>query len=142
MEIRALTFDSYDSIIALWERAGLSYRPRGRDSREELEEQFKRDPELMMGAFEGDEMIGMIIGSDDGRKGWINRLAVEPKYRQRGVASELISAVESTLAKRGRKIICTLVEDWNDTSLSLFAKKGYIKHDDIFYLSKRKGDYI
>ena len=142
MLIKPLTFEAYDSTMALWERAGLSYRPKGRDSPEEMREQFTLNPDLMLGAFEGEELIGMIIGTDDGRKGWINRLAVDPENRRKGVAGELIIAIESALKKRGRKIICTLIEDWNDISLNLFSEKGYIKHDDIFYLSKREGDHI
>jgi ribosomal protein S18 acetylase RimI-like enzyme len=87
-------------------------------------------------------LIGVILGTDDGRKGWINRLAVSPQHRQSGVAKELIKALENALKKRGRKIICTLIEDWNEASLDLFKRVGYIKHDDIFYLSKREGDHI
>jgi ribosomal protein S18 acetylase RimI-like enzyme len=142
MEIRQLNFDSYDSMIALWERACLPYRPKGRDSIEEMRKEFEKNPDLILGAFEGEEFIGVILGTDDGRKGWINRLAVSPQHRQSGVAKELIKALENALKKRGRKIICTLVEDWNEASLELFKKVGYIKHDDIFYLSKREGDGV
>ncbi|UCE74255.1 MAG: GNAT family N-acetyltransferase [Methanomassiliicoccales archaeon] len=142
MDIKSLTIDSYDSIIALWESAGLPYKPEGRDSREEMKKQLERDPDLTLGAFEEDELIGVIMGTDDGRKGWINRLAVLPKYTRRGVASKLIHSLEYTLRKRGRKIICTLVEDWNEVSLDLFKKAGYEKHEDIFYLSKREGDHV
>lgn len=142
MEIRQLNFDSYDSIIGLWQTAGLPYKPKGRDGKQDMRKEFERNPDLMLGAFEGDELIGVIIGTDDGRKGWINRLAVSPQHRQRGVAKELINALEKALKKRGRKIICTLVEDWNETSLNLFKKVGYIKHDDIFYLSKREDNDV
>lgn len=142
MEIRPLTIDSYDEIIALWDKGGLPYKPIGRDSREEMKKQFAQDPDLIMGAFEKEELIGVILGTDDGRKGWINRLAVALKHRRKGVAEELIAALESNLKKRGRRIICTLVEDWNNASLSLFKKTGYVKHDDIFYLSKREGDHV
>lgn len=142
MEIRQLNFDSYDSIIALWKRAGLPYRPKGRDSKEEMRKEIEKNPALILGAFEEEELIGVILGTDDGRKGWINRLAVSPQHRQSGVAKELIKALENALKKRGRKIICTLIEDWNEASLDLFKRVGYIKHDDIFYLSKREGDHI
>ncbi len=142
MEIKQLNFDSYDSIMALWKRANLPYKPKGRDGKQEMRKEFERNPDLILGAFEGEELMGVIIGTDDGRKGWINRLAVSPQHRQRGVAKELINALEKALKKRGRKIICTLVEDWNETSLNLFKKVGYIKHDDIFYLSKREDDDV
>jgi ribosomal protein S18 acetylase RimI-like enzyme len=138
MEIKQLRFDNYDSIISLWDKAGLSYRPKGRDSREGMKKEFENAPELILGAYEGEKLIGVIIGSDDGRKGWIHRLAVLPDYGRKGVASQLIEAVESVLRKRGRRIICTLIEDWNEGSLDLFKKTGYVKHEDIFYLSKRE----
>jgi GNAT superfamily N-acetyltransferase len=142
MEIRNLSYDSYDSLIALWNKAYLSYRPEGRDAREEMKIEFEKNPDLIIGAFEGNELIGAIIGTDDGRKGWINRLAVDPNYRQKGIATRLIHALESALKKRGRRIICTLIEDWNVNSLSLFKNAGYVTHDDIHYLSKREGDHI
>jgi hypothetical protein len=34
--------------------------------------------------------------------------------------------VEDALRKRGRKIICTLIEDWNENSLKLFEKCNYV----------------
>lgn len=142
MEVRQLNFDSYDSVIELWQRAGLPYKAKGRDDKQEMRKEFERNPDLILGAFEGEELMGVIIGTDDGRKGWINRLAVSPQYRQRGVAKELINALEKAFKKRGRKIICTLVEDWNEASLNLFKKVGYIKHDDILYFSKREVDDV
>ncbi len=142
MEIRQLSIDDYDLIITLWESAGLPVKPQGRDSREEMKVQFESMPDLTLGAFEGKELIGVILGTDDGRKGWINRLAVAPEYIRKGTATRLIAAIEAALKKRGCKIICTLVEDWNDISLQLFKKSGYIKHSDIHYLSKREGDFV
>jgi ribosomal protein S18 acetylase RimI-like enzyme len=142
MQIRRLTQDSYDSIIALWEKSDLPFKPQGRDKRKEMEDQIERAPDLFLGAFEKERMVGVIIGSDDGRKGWINRLAVDPNFREKGIAKELIAKIEDALKARGRKIICTLVEDPNDVSFSLFNKLGYVKHDNIHYLSKREGDHI
>jgi len=142
MEIRPLTFEAYDSIIVIWQRADLSFRIEGRDSRKMMRREFENNPDLIIGAFEKGELVGVIIGTDDGRKGWINRLAVEPNFRRKGVAKELISALEEALKKRGRRIFCTLVEDWNKASLSLFKNAGYLKHEDIFYLSKRENEDV
>jgi ribosomal protein S18 acetylase RimI-like enzyme len=141
MEIRPMSVTDYDIIIALWERAGLPFKPLGRDNREKISIEIMKNPDLVLGAYKGNELIGMILGTDDGRKGWINRLAVLPENRRQGVANALIAACEEALGKRGRKIICTLVED-NPESLELFNKAGYIKHDDIFYLSKREDEDV
>ena len=58
------------------------------------------------------------------------------------MAQVLINAVEDALRKRGRKIICTLIEDWNKNSLKLFEKHNYVLHRDIFYLSKRENEEV
>ena len=142
IQIRKLVPSDYDDIIALWKRAGLSHRPLGRDSRGAISAQMDQSPELFLGAYDGDSLIGVVIGSDDGRKGWINRLAVDPSYRRQGVATRLVAEIEENLRSRGRKIICTLVEDWNESSIDFFKECGYIRHDDISYLSKRESPEI
>jgi len=122
----------------LWREAGLPHKPKGRDKKEAIEEQLKAYPDLFIGAFDGEKLIASVIGSDDGRKGWINRLAVHPKYQGKGIAEAILKEIETRLHKRGRKIICVLVEDWNEKSIKFFVKNGYILHKDIFYLSKRE----
>jgi ribosomal protein S18 acetylase RimI-like enzyme len=140
--IRLLTFEHYDRIIELWKKAGLSHRPEGRDSAENMKLEFKNNPDLLLGAFDDNDLIGVIIGSDDGRRGWINRLAVHPDFQSQGIAKDLVKALESALRKRGRRILCTLVDVPNDPSFGLFENMGYVKHDDIIYLSKRENSDV
>lgn len=142
LEIRELRPEDYGEMIALWERAGLSYRPRGRDSPAAIAAQMARDPDLFLGAFVSGKLVGVVIGSDDGRKGWINRLAVDPAYRRRGIARSLIAELEHRFQGRGREIIAALVEDWNTASLALFQGCGYALDRGIFYLSKRTAPWV
>jgi ribosomal protein S18 acetylase RimI-like enzyme len=138
MDIRRLGIDDYDSMIGLWQKAGLSHRPEGRDGRDEVERQIREFGDLFLGAFENRELVGVILGSDDGRKGWINRLAVHPDHQRKGIALELIRAVESALKERNREIISILIEPTNVESLELFRKAGYSIWDGMHYLSKRE----
>jgi len=142
MEIRRLTIADYDTILGLWSRAGLSSRPKGRDSREAIGTEIKANPDFFVGAFEKDQLIAVAIMSSDLRKGWINRLAVDPKYRNRGVAKALIAECEKTLRKRGLKLFCALIEEANIESRNLFKKCGYVEHRDILYFSKRDSDDV
>ena len=100
VEIRTLSIKDYDSIIKLWERAGLPSRPKGRDSKRAIERQMVSAPDLLIGAFDQGKLVGIVIGSYDGRmKGWINRLATDPERRRMGIAQRLINAVERNLEK-------------------------------------------
>ena len=142
MEIRNLRINNYEDMVKLWSRAKLPFKPNGRDSKEAIEAQMKENPEFFLGAFEGSRLIGVVIISCDMRKGWINRLAVDPEYRLRGVAQALIAESEKILRKHGIKIFCALIEDYNVASKKLFKKLGYVEHRDIIYFSKRENEEV
>jgi len=136
--IRNLDISDYDEMVSLWQQSGLQYRPYGRDSRESLAREFKRKETCFLGMYDGKKLIGTIIGTSDGRRGWINRLAVDPDYRGRGLAGELIAAAEEFLCSLGLKIIAALVEDWNAASMSAITKANYLMDDGVIYYSKRE----
>jgi predicted N-acetyltransferase YhbS len=141
-DIRLVSAKDVERIISLWKEAGLPTKPGGRDTVENLRKQLSGDPDLFIGAFDKGRMIGVVIGSDDGRKGWVNRLAVVPDRRRSGVASILLERCEEALRKRGRQIICTLIEEGNDTSELLFTSKGYRREDEIIYYAKRDANDV
>jgi len=142
MEIRKLTINDYEEIIKLWSRARLPYKPKGRDSKEAIAGQMKANPEFFLGAFKDNRLVGMVIISCDMRKGWINRLAVDPDYRNRGIAAALIAESEKILRKHGVRIFCALIEDYNTVSRELFKECGYVEHRDIIYFSKRDSSEV
>jgi len=142
MEIRSLTISDYDQIVALWQKAGLSYRPEGRDRKDAVQAQMAVNPDFFIGAFEGVRLLGVIVASSDGRRGWINRLAVDPECRRRGVAKALISEAERILRDHGMRIFCALIDDTNAGSMRLFKNCGYRAHRDIVYFSKRDSDRV
>ncbi len=135
--IRELRPDDYDALIALWEAAGLPYKPKGRDSREAIQRQLQLPTAIYLVAELDGNMVGAVLGTHDGRKGWINRVAVHPDYRGRGIARRLVEAVEQRCLELDIKIFAALIEDWNETSMRVFERLGYQKHEDIFYYSKR-----
>ena len=139
MEIKNISISDYDDLIELWRHAGLPIKLEGRDARNALVKQLESFPELFIGGFDDGKLIASVIGSDDGRKGWINRLAVRLEYRNKGIARRLLNEMEKRLHKRGRKIICVLIEEWNKQSITFFKKNKYVLHKDIYYCSKREG---
>ena len=138
LKIRDFEIEEYDILIELWEKAELPYRPLGRDSKENISKQIEQPNISFLFVEIEDKIIGSIIISHDGRKGWINRIAILPEYRNLGIASYLIDDAEKRLKKIGIKIVASLIEDWNLKSLKLFDKLGYIRHPDIIYFTKRK----
>jgi len=140
VDIREVGIEAYDQIIALWQEAGLPYRPRGRDSRAAFARQLDSGCEHLLAAFlpGSRDMVGVIVVTDDSRRGWLNRLAITPAYRRRGLAKQLIAAAEALLRAKGLRIWTGLIETWNEPSLALFRSVGYHIHNDIVYVSKRE----
>jgi GNAT superfamily N-acetyltransferase len=135
--IRILNIVDFDDIIDLWARCGLKYRRHGRDSFEAISHQMARAETCFLGMHDCDRLIGVVIGSSDGRKGWINRLAVDPDYRGLGLAGKLIGECENYLHGLDLKVIAALIEDWNSPSIAAFTKAGYAFGEGILYFSRR-----
>ena len=137
--IRQLGLDDYDELLALWQRAGLhSLRLQGRDSRDSLARQLASGVQTVLGLEVNGQLVGAVVATHDSRKGWINRLAVDPDHRRHGYATRLIQAAEETLREQGLHVIAAFVESDNPASLALFQKAGYVEIDtSIHYLTKR-----
>ena len=137
--LRHLTVDDYDAILALWQHAGLdTIRPQGRDSREAFADQLARG-QVVLGLEEAGRLVACIVITDDTRKGWINRLAVDPGYRRQGLAARLIVEAEQALREKGIHVFAALIEHENVASLTLFQREGYKTHN-VVYVSKRDGE--
>jgi ribosomal protein S18 acetylase RimI-like enzyme len=136
-QIVTLTAGDYAAVVQLWEQAGLPIRPQGRDSYEQVTRQLAGGTQTILGLRSNNGLVGVVLITHDGRKGWINRLAIHPDYRRQGLGLLLIGEAERVLHDQGIQIIAALIEDWNKPSQALFEKAGYRFHSDIHYVTKR-----
>jgi ribosomal protein S18 acetylase RimI-like enzyme len=140
IHIRPLKVTELEDMRRVWTAAGLPYKPGGRDSPQRLVKQLKDKPTLFIGAFSDGKLVGVSLCSDDGRKGWINRLAVLPEFTGKGIATSLITQSEKALRRRGIHIFCIHIEGDNESSMRLFEKAEYHREKDISYYTKRERD--
>jgi GNAT superfamily N-acetyltransferase len=86
-------------------------------------------------------LVGVVLATNDGRKGWINRLAVLPEHRRQGYATRLVAEAEGVLRSVSITVIAALIEGGNDVSLALFERLGYAElPGGTHYLSKRESE--
>ncbi|MCK5050172.1 MAG: GNAT family N-acetyltransferase [Candidatus Cloacimonetes bacterium] len=135
--IRILKPSEFNSLIDIWVKSSLPYKPVGRDSEENIKRQLQLNNNRFFVAEIEEELVGVIIASHNGRKGWINRLAVLPKFKGKGIATSLMKKSEEFFLSNNIKIFACLIEDWNDQSMEFFLKKEYIEHKDIIYYTKK-----
>jgi ribosomal protein S18 acetylase RimI-like enzyme len=125
VRVRPLRAGDYEAMMGLWRAAGLPVSPRGRDTMDRIAAQIEAMGDLYLGAFHQERLVGVVLGNWDGRRGWINHLAVDPAYQGQGIATLLVRRVEEALRQRGALIVSTLIEADNETSLAIFRKMGY-----------------
>src|SRR5262249_19097854 len=99
MHIRAATMNDMPALIELWTAAGLRFRPH--EVPAELQAVLARDPELVLLADDGQGLAAAVLGTFDGRRGWVNRLATRPGQRGHGYATAVLAELERRLAAEG-----------------------------------------
>ncbi len=139
MEYKTFDPEDYYALLDLWDLCGLPYKPMGRDTRERIEREVEKQPEYWKAVYDGDRLVAIVVGTDDGRKGWINRLAVLPEYRNQGIGTRLVKLMEDEFYAKDIRIIGILIEGDNPESMRFFERMGYVDHD-IKYYSKRESD--
>ncbi|MGZ4887063.1 MAG: hypothetical protein ACXVJK_04855, partial [Candidatus Aminicenantales bacterium] len=64
----------YRRVVDIWTEGRLPVKPRGRDSRANIEKQIELPNVLFLVAESEGRVVGTVLATHDGRKGWINRL--------------------------------------------------------------------
>ena len=83
----------YEQVTALWRAAGLSLSLS--DDVSGIEHKMKRDPELFIVAESAGRISGAVMGCYDGRRGWVNHLAVAPDQQRNGLGTMLMAELEA-----------------------------------------------
>jgi len=135
--IRQFSQKDYEKVIHLWRDTNLPLRLEGRDSSEKIEAQIKNGTSIILVAESNGKVVGSVLGTHDGRKGWVNRLAVDTEYRKKNIARSLVTELEHRFEQIGLDVIACLIEGQNTISTEVFKRLGY-EEWNVKYLSKRK----
>jgi N-acetylglutamate synthase len=134
--VEILTPGEYADILVLWEQAGLPARPEGRDAPAAFAKQYESGLQRAVGVRVSGRLVAVAILTHDGRKGWINRLAVDPEFRRMGYARALIEKAERWFNDElGVEVSSALIHAHNHASRALFAEMGY-ETIDVVYVRK------
>lgn len=112
-----------ESVLALWRAA--EGPATGTDSEEALALLLRRDPEALLLATAGSEIVGSLIVAWDGWRGSFYRLAVAPDWRRQGVATALVRAGEERLQRLGAIRLTAIVVAADREAAGLWQAAGY-----------------
>jgi ribosomal protein S18 acetylase RimI-like enzyme len=122
--VRSMTIEDYNEAVQLWrntEWISLS----DTDAREPMKLFLGRNPGLSLVVRDGDKLIGTILCSHDGRRGYLHHLAVDKRYRRQGIGSDLVQRCLTALAKEGI-IKCNIyfLEE-NQAGMAFWERNGF-----------------
>jgi N-acetylglutamate synthase len=137
LDIVELDISHYEQIIGLWKDCQLPFKENGRDSYSNMMYRLSHTDTKIFGIWENKDLITSVVLSSDGQRGWINRIAIHPNHRRKGLARTIIDFSEEYFTTKKILLFCALIEKDNISSLNLFESQNYVLHDEILYVSKR-----
>jgi ribosomal protein S18 acetylase RimI-like enzyme len=137
MPIRSATVADSAELVSLWQEAGLRVDAPAVPG--ELAAVLERDPLVLVHVTDEGTIAGAVLGAFDGRRGWVNRLAVRPGLRGQGIASALMGELERRLVARGCQQVNLLVDLDNADVTRFYTGLGYQSYDVIFMAKRLTG---
>ncbi len=123
---KLLTTDMVNQTILFWKQIkGVHLHENGEDTKEGIDAYLLRNPDCSYVAVEEEVIVGAILAGHDGRRGFINHLAVAPEYRKQGIATKLIQLAEDAFKKNGIHKSALFVLKDNYSGIEFYKKIGW-----------------
>ncbi len=120
----------YEQVIDLWKEIN-GLKIRDADSFEGIKKYLLRNPGLSFVAKDEDNVVGTIMSGHDGKRGYIQHLAVKENKRNLGIATTLLNKCIEALKKEDIiKSHINILSD-NEQAKNYWLSRGWIKRDDI-----------
>jgi ribosomal protein S18 acetylase RimI-like enzyme len=112
-----------EAVFELWRRAEASPSPT--ETAADLRGLLARDPEALILAESGGEIVGSLIVGWDGWRAAFYRLAVDPAHRRHGLATDLVRAGEERFRALGARRLGAIAESHKPAAMAFWASAGY-----------------
>ncbi|MGZ8270810.1 MAG: GNAT family N-acetyltransferase [Methylophilus sp.] len=136
-----ITLDSiretdYLKLIKLWNVAG-SIEVGQTATPEVLARFLYRNPTCSYAVYAGNRLIGAVLASHDGWRGYLYHMAVKPDYRERGIGTKLVSAAINAIKSEGIQNIYCLVKRDNLIAQQFWEACGFELREDVLNYTLR-----
>jgi ribosomal protein S18 acetylase RimI-like enzyme len=137
--VRSLERRDLPSIVAIEERVTGVARPQYWEQRIEISEAIRPHWTSLVAEFDN-RFVGFLFGRAGelefglpGTIAWVETIGVDPAYRGRGIARELIEEFISSAEDHGIKTIFTLVSIGQTDMQSFFNRQGFAQGKMLHY---------
>ena len=131
-----MIIEDYDNVYSLWMSCvGMGLNNLD-DSRSGIEKFLNRNPDTCYVAIDNDTIVVVIMGGNDGRRGYIYHTSVHPDYRKQGIGRKLVDTALDSLLKLGINKVALVVFDRNKAGNEFWEKMGFTTRNDLIYRNK------
>ncbi|MCL9774969.1 GNAT family N-acetyltransferase [Vibrio methylphosphonaticus] len=120
----------YDSVIGLWSHTE-NMQLREADSRESITAYLDQNPNLSYVAMVSGQIVGAVLVGTDGRRGYIQHLAVADKHRGKRVGRGLIEQATQALGLIGINKTHLFVTTENENAQQFYRSLGWEDRKEI-----------
>jgi ribosomal protein S18 acetylase RimI-like enzyme len=137
-KIKAMEISDYEEIINLWKNTeGVGIHDY-EDSKESINHFLTKNPRTCFVVIYNDkEIIGTIMGGNDGRRGLIYHLVVKPEHRRKGLGKKLLEKTEAVFKEEGIRKIYLLVFKKNKNGNDFWERREYSIDENVNFRSRR-----
>jgi ribosomal protein S18 acetylase RimI-like enzyme len=129
MELRRATGADTDAVLRLWRAADAAVSAT--DSAEHVRTAIEHPDVAFFVAVIDQQIVGSVLGTFDGWRGHLYRLAVHPSHRRRGIARALVRRVEEMFTAWGVTRVLAFVERDQPPALRFWEAVGYAPDDRV-----------
>ncbi len=115
--------DDRAAVIALWEACALT-RPWN-DAAADFERAVEGTNSDIMLLEQDGRLAATVMVGDDGHRGWVYYLAVDPDFREAGLGRRMMAAAEAWLRERDAPKIQLMVREDNGQTIGFYNALGY-----------------
>jgi ribosomal protein S18 acetylase RimI-like enzyme len=133
MLIRQIERTDIEAVEALWTEAGMTNYALAGDVAQEIIEKMTRDLDLFLVGETGGQIVATVMGTYDGHRGRIKRLAIHHDHRRQGFGQQITDELERRFTKRGIARIRLEVWASNTGAQTFWEEAGYEVQPDIRY---------
>ncbi len=139
MQYRNMHISDYDDVMQLW-RSCEGLNMRDADSSRGIANYLERNPGLSFVALDESGIVGSLMAGHDGKRGYIQHLAVAAPVRRRGVAAELVELCLEALLAQGIVKSHVHVINSNQPGREFWSRRGWHHRAEIEMYSFINGE--
>jgi ribosomal protein S18 acetylase RimI-like enzyme len=133
MEVENFNIEYYNEVIDLWKKTGISVGSS--DKVEEIKIMLNKNPSLFLIGKINDNVIAVVMGGFDGRRGYVHHLAVDPNYQKKGYGKILMDRLMEKFRQMGVHKLHLFIEKYNKEIINFYLKLGWQIRDDLIMMS-------